>query len=201
MTKTKKKTTDELAQISVPTKKITLEISEEEKTEVILRPFKQRHFAQAIALIHKYFDSYNSVNIDYVNRRKEILDKYEDENLRAEALLTLEETFEPGIEIAKAVLQDAGGEIGEDIKTIVDFSIYKATKITTVDGGRERSLVDLDLDELTWGECLVLLGSTIGLNMDFFAQNTAAMNLTEIIKEDTAKPKQPPKAGEKSLAA
>ena len=108
-TKTKNKTTDELAQISVPTKKITLEISEEEKTEVILRPFKQRHFAQAIALIHKYFDSYNSVNIDYVNRRKEILDKYEDENLRAEALLTLEETFEPGIEIAKAVLQDAGG--------------------------------------------------------------------------------------------
>ena len=182
--------TDELLLISVPTKKVTLLISEEEKRketlEIILRPFKQRHFATAIALIHKYFDSYNSVNIDYVNRRKEILDKYEDENLRAEALLTLEETFEPGIEIAKAVLQDAGGEIGEDIKTIVDFSIYKATKINTVDGGTERSPVDLDLDELTWGECLVLLGSTIGLNMDFFAQNTAAMNLTEIIKEDTA---------------
>ena len=202
MVKAKKKdtTTDELAIVSVPTKKINLTITETYKIEIILRPFKQKHFPAAIALINKYFDSYASVNTDYVNRRKGIINTYPEADLRAEALLILEETFQPGMEIAKVMLRHNGEGISEDLKTIIYFSIYKATKIVEQENSTEKTPIDLDLDEITWGECLVLLGSTIGLNMDFFAQNMEAMNLKGIVS-DEATPKPKAKAGEKSLAA
>lgn len=196
----KKNTQDELTAVSVPTKKVNLEISEAEKIELILRPFKQKHFSTAIALIHKYFDSYTSVNTDYVARRKEILDTYSDSKLRGEAMQTLEETFDPGVEIAKAILNNTADGIAEDIKTIIAFSISKATSIKSVENSTEKTPIELDLDELTWGECLVLLGSTIGLNMDFFAQNTKGMNLTAITNSEEAPPKSKAKAGEKLSA-
>ena len=203
MTKAKK-STDELSQVSVPTKKIALTITEGEKVEVILRPFKQRHFATAIELIHKYFDSYNSVRIKYNEQRKQILDQYpeeKDESIRQQALEDFDNSFIEGMEIAKAILQDANGEIGEDIKTLIEISIYKVTQIIQIDDATERSPIDLDLDELTWGECLILFGSTIGLNMDFFAQNTEAMNLEAITNPEEVNPKPKGKAGEKLSAA
>ncbi|MDJ0570275.1 MAG: hypothetical protein QNJ53_14705 [Pleurocapsa sp. MO_192.B19] len=201
MIESKKDSTGELAQVSVPTKKVCLTITETEKIEVILRPFKQKHFAVAIALINKYFDSYTSVNTDYVNRRRAILDTYKDAELRAEALLTLEETFKPDLEIAKAIFRRNAEGMSEDVKTIIYFSIYKATKIVELENSTERTPVEVDLDDFTWGECLVLLGSSIGLNMDFFAQNAEAMNLQAITNPEEAAPKPKAKAGAKSLAA
>jgi hypothetical protein len=191
----KKPVTDELTQISVPTKKINLEVTETEKIEIVLRPFKQRHFGSAIAIINKYFDQFNSVRQNYIEQRKEILDKYEDEITRNLALAELDAGFNEGMEIAKAILA-GGGEVGEDIKTIVLMSISKATEVIVSDSGTERSPIDLELDDLTWGECLVLLGSTVGLNMDFFGQNSQAMNLIQVLEQPS--PSQPQKAGEKS---
>ena len=179
----KKNQTDELVQISVPTKKINLEISDTEKIEVVLRPFKQRHFATAIAIINKYFDRFNSVRSNYIDRRKAILDKYENEITRNLALGELDAGFDEGMEIAKAILSGGGSDIAEDIKAIVSMSIYKSTSVVTIDDATERSPVDPELDDLTWGECLVLLGSTVGLNMDFFAQNSKAMNLMSVLNE------------------
>lgn len=187
---------EELTQISVPTKKINLEVTETEKIEIILRPFKQRHFGSAIAIINKYFDVFNSVRQNYLSQRKAILDKYEDEVTRHLALGELEGGYDEGMEIAKAILA-SGGDVGEDIKTVIRMSIDKATQVISSDDSTERSVVDPDLDDLTWGECLVLLGSTVGLNMDFFAQNSKAMNLMTVV-EDAPKPKQQQKAGEKS---
>jgi hypothetical protein len=185
----------ELTQISVPTKKINLEVTETEKIEIILRPFKQRHFGSAIAIINKYFDQFNSVRENYVSQRKAILDKYEDEVTRNLALAELDAGFNEGMEIAKAILA-SGGDVGEDIKTIIRMSIHKATQVISSDDSTERSPIDPDLDDLTWGECLVLLGSTVGLNMDFFAQNSKAMNLMEVLEQPS--PSQPQKAGAKS---
>ena len=191
---TKKNQTDELLQISVPTKKINLEVSDTEKTEVVLRPFKQRHFATAIAIINKYFDSFNSVRNNYIEQRKSILDRYEDEVTRQLALAELDAGFNEGMEIAKAILSGGGSDLAEDIKTIISMSIYKSTRVLRGDNGTERSPIEPELDDLTWGECLVLLGSTVGLNMDFFAQNSKAMNLMSVLEEPSPKEKQ--KAGE-----
>ena len=187
----------ELNQISVPTKKIYLEISDCEKVEIILRPFKQRHFGSAIAIINKYFDEFNSVRETYIGHRQAILDKYEDEITRNRALEELDAGFNEGMEIAKAILK-SGGAVGEDIKTIIQMSIYKATQVIVSDNSTERSPIEPELDDLTWGECLVLLGSTVGLNMDFFAQNSKAMNLVQVISEPSPKPVQ--KDGEKLSA-
>ena len=195
MTKQNKDT--ELVQICVPTKKINLEVSDTEAIEIILRPFKQRHFAGAIAIINKYFDSFNSVRNDYIGQRKAILDRYENETTRAIALEELDAGFNEGMEIAKAILSE-GGEVAEDIKTIIQMSIFKATSICVVDNATERSPIDPDLDDLTWGECLVLLGSVVGLNMDFFNQNSQAMNLVAVISKDEPSPKSKQKAGAKS---
>jgi hypothetical protein len=194
----KKPQTDELTQISVPTKKINLEVTETEKIEIILRPFKQRHFGSAIAIINKYFDQFNSVRQSYIEQRKSILDRYEDEITRNLALAELDAGFNEGMEIAKAILS-GGGDVGEDIKTIISMSVHKATQVITNESGTERSPIDPELDDLTWGECLVLLGSTVGLNMDFFAQNSKAMNLMGVLEQPS--PKEPPKAGQKSSAA
>ena len=101
---------------------------------------------------------------------------------RTLALQELDAGFNEGMEIAKAILQ-AGGAVGEDIKTIIQMSIYKATQVIVSDNGTERSPIEPELDDLTWGECLVLLGSTVGLNMDFFAQNSKAMNLVEVMTD------------------
>lgn len=203
MPKTQKASPDtELIQISVPTKKIYLEIAENEKVEIVLRPFKQRHFASAIAIINKYFDQFNSVRENYVAQRKAILDRYEDEATRNLALAELDGAFNEGMEIAKAILGSGGEGIGEDIKAIIEMSIYKATQITTVDSATERTPVEPELDDLTWGECLVLLGSTVGLNMDFFAQNSQAMNLMQVLeKPGEPSPNGKQKAGEKSSAS
>ncbi len=188
----------ELTQISIPTKKIYLEVVENEKIEIILRPFKQRHFATAIAIINKYFDQFNSVRDNYIAQRKAILDRYEDEVTRNLALAELHAGFNEGLEIAKAILAGGGEGIGEDIKSIVEMSIYKATQVITTDSGTERSPIDPELDDLTWGECLVLLGSTVGLNMDFFGQNMTAMNLNQMLDRNEPGQKPQPKAGEKS---
>ena len=186
----------ELTQISVPTKKIYLEIDEESKIEIILRPFKQRYFATAIAIINKYFEQFNSVRQKYMNARQGILDRYEDEITRNLALSELDAGFNEGMEIAKAILSGGGDSIGEDIKSIIEMSVYKATQVISSENGTERSPIEPDLEDLTWGECLVLLGSTVGLNMDFFAQNMSSMNLKELINEPS--PKSRAKAGEKS---
>jgi hypothetical protein len=186
---------NELTQICVPTKKIYLG-EENEKIEIILRPFKQRHFSHAIAIINKYFDQFNSVRENYITLRKGILDRYEDEATRILALEELDANFNEGMEIAKTILNSGGEDIGEDIKSIVNMSISKATQIVVTDNGTERAPIDLDLDDLTWGECLILLGSTVGLNMDFFAQNSKAMNLVEVMQTEPS-PKQTPKVGEK----
>ena len=177
-----KKNTDELVQISVPTKKINLEITDTEKIEIVLRPFKQRHFAMAIAIINKYFDSFNSVRQNYLNQRRLILEKFTTEEDRAVALAELDAGFNEGMEIAKAILS-TGSEVAEDIKTIVSMSIYKATSVIKNDEVTERSPIDPDLEDLTWGECLVLLGSVVGLNLDFFNQNSQAMNLMAVLNE------------------
>ena len=180
----KKEKIDELVQISVPTKKISLEVTENEIIEIILRPFKQRDFATAISIINKYFDQFNSVRNNYINQRKSILDKYEDEATRNLALAELDAGFNEGMEIAKAILGGGGSDIAEDIKAIVSMSIYRSTSVVTKEDGTERSKIDPELDDLTWGECLVLLGSTVGLNMDFFAQNSKAMNLMSVLAEE-----------------
>lgn len=199
MPKTQKTNPDtELTQISVPTKKIYLEITENEKAEIILRPFKQRHFASAIAIINKYFDQFNSVRQNYIEQRKAILDKYEDQVTRDRALLELDAGFNEGMEIAKAILSGGGENLGEDIKAIIEMSIFKATSVISSDNGTERAPIETNLDDLTWGECLVLLGSTVGLNMDFFAQNSKAMNLMAVVSEPS--PKQQQKDGEKLSA-
>lgn len=198
MVKNKTPNDQELTQICVPTKKIYLG-DEDCKTEIILRPFKQRDFSHAISIINKYFDQFNAVRQDYILQRKAILDRYEDEPTRNFALLELDSGFNEGLEIAKKILNSGGEEIGEDIKSIVAMSINKATQIIVSDNGTERSPVDPDLDDLTWGECLVLLGSTVGLNMDFFAQNSSAMNLVQVINEPS--PSEKPKAGEKLSVA
>jgi hypothetical protein len=173
---------DELTKISVPTKKINLEVSDTEQIEIILRPFKQRHFAMAIGIINKYFDQFNSVRQNYINQRKAILDRYEDQVTRDRALSELDAGFNEGMEIAKAILA-VGDGVAEDIKTIVSMSISKATQVINAENGTERSPFDPELDDLTWGECLVLLGSVVGLNMDFFAQNSKAMNLISVLNE------------------
>ena len=209
MSEIEKKKTDELSQISVPTKTITFSVTDKTKVEIILRPFKQRHFPTAIKLIHKYFDSYNSVRIGYNQKRKQIIDQYseeKDEKVRNQALKDYDESFNEGMEVAKAILTTGDAGIGEDIKTLVGISVIKSTKILELDEGIERSSVELDLDDLTWGECMILFGSTIGLNIDFFAQNAGAMNLTAIIENpaqnpEEAEPKQIPNNGEKLLAA
>lgn len=192
----------ELTQISVPTKKISLEIDDSQTIEIVLRPFKQRHFANAIAIINKYFEQFNSVREGYITKRKEILDKYEDETTRSEALQELDSGFDQGIEIAKAILATGGEDINEDIKTIIQMSVYKATQVVTLEENKstERIPFEPEFDDLTWGECFVLLGSTIGLNMDFFAQNSEAMNLMLVVK-DEAKPNEKPKTGEELSAA
>ena len=192
-----KKSTDELVQICVPTKKINLEVSDTEAIEIILRPFKQRHFAVAIAIINKYFDSFNSVRQNYLNQRASILEKFTKDEDRVTALAELDAGFNEGMEIAKAILS-VGGEVAEDIKTIIDLSIYKATSVIETDSGTERSPIDPDLDDLTWGECLVLLGSVVGLNMDFFNQNSQAMNLVAVMSKDEPSPSHQQKAGAKS---
>jgi hypothetical protein len=126
--------------------------------------------------------------------------RYEDEATRNLALQELDAGFNEGLEIAKAILGSGGEGIGEDIKSIVAMSISKATQIIVTDGATERSPIDPDLDDLTWGECLVLLGSTVGLNMDFFAQNSKAMNLIQVMQTTEASPKPTPKGGEKLSA-
>jgi hypothetical protein len=198
MAKDKAPTDNELNQICVPTKKIYLEVGEDEQIEIILRPFKQRHFGSAIAIINKYFDQFNSVRENYIEKRKGILDRYEDEITRNLALQELDSGFNEGMEIAKAILH-SGGTVGEDIKSIIQMSIFKATQVISAENGTERSPIDPELDDLTWGECLVLLGSTVGLNMDFFAQNSKAMNLVQVISEPSPSPK--PKDGEKLSVA
>ena len=124
----KKSADTELNQISVPTKKIYLEVVENEQIEIVLRPFKQRHFGSAIAIINKYFDQFNSVRENYIEKRKGILDRYEDEITRTLALQELDAGFNEGMEIAKAIL-NSGGAVGEDIKTIIPMSIFKATQV------------------------------------------------------------------------
>lgn len=203
----------ELVTICVPTKKIYLEVSETHQTshgleassshvssqiEVVLRPFKQRHFASAIAIINKYFDKFNLVRHNYINQRKAILDRYEDQITRDRALEELDAGFNEGMEIAKAILSGGGEDIGEDIKTIIAMSISKATMVTSTENSTERAPIEPTLDDLTWGECLVLLGSTVGLNLDFFAQNSKAMNLAEVMASQEQR--SAPKDGEKSLA-
>ncbi len=195
-----KKVNSELIQVSVPTKKINFEVTAEETVEIILRPFKQRDFAVAIAIINKYFDQFNSVRDSYINQRRAILDRYEDEVTRKIALKELDAGFDEGMEIARAIFA-VGEGVAEDIKTIVAMSIYKATSITAVDEAKERSPIDPELDDLTWGECLVLLGATVGLNLDFFNQNSTAMNLIGVFSQNEPKPKQKPKAGVKSSPA
>jgi hypothetical protein len=215
----KKPQTDELTEISVPTKKINLKVSETEKIEIILRPFKQRHFGSAIAIINKYFDQFNAVRQRLLAEHQEIIRKYREKSLKIQSesdenadqiLLAISETlseeleqfdlrFNEGTEIAKAILK-SGGEIGEEVKTIINMSIYKATKITNIEDSSERSPIDPDLDDLTWGECLVLLGSTVGLNMDFFAQNSKAMNLVQVMQSEPSQ-KDTPKDGEKLSVA
>ena len=86
MAKDKAPTDNELTQISVPTKKIYLEVAENQQIEIVLRPFKQRHFGSAIAIINKYFDPSNSVRESYIEKRKAILDRYEAEENRTLAL-------------------------------------------------------------------------------------------------------------------
>ena len=188
----------ELIQISVPTKKINLEVTDTEKIEIVLRPFKQRHFAQAISIINKYFDSFNSVRNNYIGQRKDIIDRYlDDEDKRELSLAELDAGFDEGMEIAKA-LMSVGGEVAEDMKTIISMSIYKATTVLKSDSGTERSPIDPDLDDLTWGECLVLLGSVVGLNIDFFNQNSQAMNLISVLGKEEPSPKPKQKDGAKS---
>lgn len=199
MSKDKPPVDTELTQICVPTKKIYLG-EENQKIEIILRPFKQRHFSHAIAIINKYFDQFNSVRENYIAQRKDILDRYDDEVMRNLALEELDAGFNEGLEIAKAILGSGGEGIGEDIKSIVAMSISKATQIVVSENGTERAPIDPDLDDLTWGECLVLLGSTVGLNMDFFAQNSKAMNLVEVMQTTEASPKPVPKDGQKLSA-
>ncbi len=203
----------ELIKVSVPTKKIALEISDTEKIEVVLRPFKQKYFAEAIQIINKYFDSYSSVQVNYLAKRQAILDRYPgygEEQVRNEALADFNESFNEVMEIAKAVLNSGKEGMAEEIKTIIDFSINKATQVVSTDDGTERSPVDIELDDLTWGECLVLLANVIGLNMDFFARNSKAIDLIQVAPKNPAKPKQTPsdpappsgeKAGEELSAA
>lgn len=198
---------DELFQVSVPTKKIILTISEDEKIEIILRPFKHGHFTEAIFIINNYFSAYNSVNENYLAERKAILEKYpteEEKNTRENAIAIFEAGFKETEQIVKAILGSGEQNIAEDIKTVVSMSIFRSTRIITVseEGGqesKERSPIDLDLDNLTWGENLILLGSSIGLNLDFFAQNSEAMNLMTITKNEV-EPKPKPKDGEESSA-
>jgi hypothetical protein len=197
--KTTTATENELNQICVPTKKIYLG-EENEKIEIILRPFKQRHFSHAIAIINRYFDQFNSVREGYLMQRKGILDRYENEITRTLALKELDAGFNEGMEIGKAILGSGGEGIGEDIKSIVNMSISKATQIIVTEDSTERSPIELDLDDLTWGECLILLGSTVGLNMDFFAQNSKAMNLVQVMQSEPS-PKETPKAGAKLSVA
>lgn len=192
------KNNDELVAISVPTKKIDLEVSETEKIEIILRPFKQRHFARAIAIINQYFDSFNSVRNNYLSGRKAILEQYpeeKDEKIRLETLNNYDAGFNEGMEIAKAILSSGGDDIAGNIKAVINMSIHKATLVVTGTEGTERSPIEPELDDLTWGECLVLLGSVVGLNMDFFNQNTKNMNLNALVSEPSPNPK--PKAGAK----
>lgn len=198
---TKQNKDTELVQICVPTKKINLEVSDTEKLEIILRPFKQRHFGAAIAIINKYFDKLNSVKTKYLAGRKAILEQYPEdssENIRAETLANYDAGFDEGMEIAKAILTGGGEDIGEDLKSVISMSIYKSTVVVKNDNQTERSPLDPDLDDLTWGECLVLLGSVVGLNIDFFNQNSKAMNLVAVINKDEPSPKSKHSAGVKS---
>lgn len=192
---------DELTKISVPTKKINLENSETEKVEIVLKPFKQKHFAQAISIINKYFDEFNQVRENYLAKRKAILEQNLPKENIEQIIYQLDNSYNEGMEIAKAIMAKGEG-VAEDIKTIVEMSISKATLVIKTESGTERSPTELDLDDLTWGECLVLLGSTVGLNMDFFAQNSQAMNLVSVLTSDpeSSEPSPNPqqKTGEKS---
>lgn len=220
--------TDELNRVSVPTKKVYFLLDEEQELEIVLRPFKQLHFAVAIEIINKYFEKYKDINqqfiterqaiIDnldnnYSQERKEIFTNFQDESarntalkesderfemIRHDALVNFAKNFNEGMKIAKAIMS-CGQDVKADIENIILFSVFKSTLITTENEEKTKSPYELVLDNLTWGENLILLGTAIGLNMDFFDQNSEAMNLVAI-REDAAKPKQEPKTGAESSA-
>ena len=187
---------DELQAICVPSKLVQLEVTPTEKIELCLKPFKQRHFAQAIEIVNKYFDRFNLVRQSYIDQRKAILDKYEDKITRDLALEELDAGFNEGLEIAKAMLNAGGSTVATDIKAIILFSISKTTKIEKRQSSTERSPIEIEIDDLTWGECLILLASAIGLNLDFFNQNLERLDLIKEALEEPA-PQKKPKGGAK----
>ena len=154
-------TDSELIQVSVPTKKVELKITDNEKIEIVIRPFKQRHFASAIAIINKYFNQFNSVRQNYLDRRAAIIDRFSTESLKVESdsvelaqekqnaiaisqhkeLKVLDASFNEGMEIAKAILATGEG-VADDVKTIISMSIYKATAVIELENGTRKTKCD-----------------------------------------------------------
>ena len=157
---------------------------------ITLMPARFEFFDSMTELINKYFSTFvDAVNI-YAEKRAGIIDKYEDEKLRAEALAALDETHDANLEVARAILSTGSGA-ADDARELI---------MACVDEKRDN---DLDLMQLTVVEIMILLGVAIGLNINFFNQNQEIMGLKTLFqKEETEKQRETTKTnGAKSLPA
>ena len=164
------------------------ETIEFEVGEITLMPARFEFFDQMIELINKYFYAFtDAVNI-YAEKRKAIIDNYEDEKLRSEALVALDETHNGEYEVAKAILA-TGSDAAEDARALI---------MACVDEGKDNTV---DLMELTVVEIMILLGVAIGLNVNFFNQNQEIMGLKTLFQEKAQPEETSRNNGAKSLPA
>lgn len=171
------KTKDKTRKIIPPRETIEFEIG-----KITLMPARFEFFDQMTELINKYFSAFtDAINI-YAEKRKVIIDNYEDEQLRAEALLALDQTHKGNLEVAKAILS-TGKEAAEDARALI-MACVDETKDNTV-----------DLLQLTVVEIMILLGAAIGLNLNFFNQNQDVMGLKTLFP-DPEPSKTKPNSGE-----
>lgn len=168
-----------------PREKIEFEVG-----TITLMPVKFQYFDNMTGIINKYFSSFVDATNTYATKRQEILDKYDDETLRAEALLALDNTYNPGYEVARAMLATSS-DAAEDAKLLIE---------SCTDTSKENNL---EFEDLTIVEVVILLGKAIGLNLNFFNENQEMMGLTTIFQapEEPATAKTKPKSGGKSLPA
>lgn len=154
--------------------------------KITLMPARFEFFDSMTELINKYFSTFvDAVNV-YADKRSTIIDKYQDEKLRAEALVALDETYDANLEVARAILTTGSGA-ANDARDLIEACIDEA---------KDNSL---DLMQLTVVEIMILLGVAIGLNINFFNQNQELMGLKTLFQP---KEKETTKtSGEKSLPA
>ena len=175
--------------LKVLTKSKTVILTEEDsenRKEVILYPFRWKHFHETIKIVNRYWGCYEKVAQEY---NQLILDidvetQNDEDDTRKQILVkNLNKQFNEIGKTIKNILQSDEQELHNDIQKIIKFCL------------KDR---ELDFDDLNFGEVTCLLTAAIEVNMDFFEEN---LNKLELFKEQNKKLPTKTKDGELKSAA